>query len=189
MSRKKNPQNNQTKNVRRNNRRAAKTNGISLPVRYRLLLLGCGLFLIVGFFFAARQHFASMDFSMKNSRLRKMSAELEDDKRRLLLAKEIALSPAEIKKAAQKIGFTTKTAVNSAAATVSNSIATTAKSVKTDIEPKPSAEKSVPAKVVRAIAEKTNELAADVKSVVKKASEAKTPPNVKVKRETTHAER
>jgi hypothetical protein len=187
MSRK-NPQTNQTKNVRKNNRRAAKSKRIAFPVRYRLLLLACTLFLIVGFFFAARQHFASMDFSMKNSRLRKMSAELEDDKRRLLLAKEIALSPAEIKKAAQKIGFTTKTAINSAAATVSNSITTTAKAVKTDILPKPHGEKSEPAKVVQAIAEKTNELAADVKSVVKKASEAKSAPEVKVKRE-TQAER
>ncbi len=189
MSRTKNPQTNQTKNVRKNNRRAAKSKRIAFPVRYRLLLLACGLFLIVGFFFAARQHFASMDYSMKNSRLRKMSEELEDDKRRLLLAKEIALSPAEIKKAAQKIGFTTKTAVSSAAATVSNSIATTAKAVKTDIEPKPRVEKSEPANVVQTITEKTNELAADVKSVVKKASDAKTALDVKVKRETTQAER
>ncbi len=189
MSRKKNPQNNQTKNVRKNNRRADKSKRFSLPVRYRLLLLACGLFLIVGFFFAARQHFASMDFSMKNSRLRKMSAELEDDKRRLLLAKEIALSPAEIKKAAQKIGLTTKTAVKSAAATVSNSIGTTAKAVKTDIQPTPRAEKSEPAKVVQLIADKTNELAANVKSVVKKASDSKTAPDAKVKRESMQTER
>lgn len=86
--------------------------GVSLPFRYRLLMLACGAFLIVGFFFAARQHFASIDFSMKNSKLRKMTEELESDKRRLLLTKEIALSPSEIKKAAQKIGFTTMTASN-----------------------------------------------------------------------------
>jgi hypothetical protein len=110
MSRKRISPNNQTRNSKQSNRRSPKRG--SLPVRYRLLALFCGLFLLVGFFFAARQHFASMDFSMKNSQLRKMSDELESDKRRLLLAKEIALSPAEIKKAAQKIGLKAMTAAN-----------------------------------------------------------------------------
>jgi len=107
MSRKKiSPNKNQTKSARRTK------SSVSLPFRYRLLMLACGAFLLVGFFFAARQHFASIDFSMKNSRLRKMSDELEADKRRLMLTKEIALSPSEIKKAAQKIGFKIMTASN-----------------------------------------------------------------------------
>ncbi|MGI8788969.1 MAG: hypothetical protein ACR2HG_14600 [Pyrinomonadaceae bacterium] len=76
-----------------------------IPWRYGLLMLGCGAMLIVGFFFAAQQHFASIDFSIKNSRLKKQIEELETSKRNLLLAKEIAMSPAEIKKAAQKLGF------------------------------------------------------------------------------------
>lgn len=38
--------------------------------------------------------------------MRKQLDELESDKRRLVLAKEIALSPAEIKRVARKIGFT-----------------------------------------------------------------------------------
>ncbi len=80
--------------------------------RYGFLTLVCGLILIIGFFFAARQHFSSIDFSIKNSRLRKHIEELEAGKRRLILAKEIALSPAEIKKAAQKIGFREMTASN-----------------------------------------------------------------------------
>lgn len=63
------------------------------------------LMLVSGFFFAARQHFSSMDFGMKNSRLRKQVDELEAEKRRLLLAREISLSPAEIKKAAKKTGL------------------------------------------------------------------------------------
>lgn len=41
-----------------------------------------------------------------------MSEEFESDKRRLLLAKEIALSPTEIKKAAQKIGYKVAAATN-----------------------------------------------------------------------------
>ncbi len=110
MSRKRISPNNQTRNSKQSSRRSPKR--ATLPIRYRLLAVFCGLFLIVGFFFAARQHFASMDFSIKNSRLRKMSEELESDKRRLLLAKEIALSPAEIKKAAQKIGLKAMTAAN-----------------------------------------------------------------------------
>ncbi len=83
-----------------------------IPWKYCLLTLVCGLILVVGFFFAARQHFASIDFSIKNSRLRKQIEDLEAGKRRLILAKEIALSPAEIKKAAQKIGFREMTASN-----------------------------------------------------------------------------
>jgi hypothetical protein len=42
----------------------------------------------------------------------KQIEELEADKRRLLLAKEVALSPAEIKKAAKKLGLTEMTASN-----------------------------------------------------------------------------
>jgi len=57
------------------------------------------------FFFAGRQHFSSMDYGMKNSRLRRQIDELQAEKRRLLLAREISLSPAEIKKAAKKVGF------------------------------------------------------------------------------------
>jgi len=83
-----------------------------IPWRYCLLTLVCGLVLVTGFFFAARQHFSSIDFSIKNSRLRKQIEELEAGKRRLILAKEIALSPAEIKKAAQKMGFREMTASN-----------------------------------------------------------------------------
>jgi hypothetical protein len=69
-------------------------------------MLVCGLLLVSGFFFAGRQHFASMDYGMKNSRLRKQVDELEAEKRRLLLAREVSLSPGEIKKAAKKTGLT-----------------------------------------------------------------------------------
>jgi hypothetical protein len=83
-----------------------------IPWKYCLLTLGCGLLLVVGFFFAARSHFASIDFGIKNSKLRKQIEELEADKRRLILSKEIALSPGEIKKAAKKLGLTEMTASN-----------------------------------------------------------------------------
>lgn len=83
-----------------------------IPWRYCLLTLVCGLILVVGFFFAARQHFSSIDFGIKNSKLKKQKDELEAARRQLLLTKEIALSPAEIKKAAKKIGLTEMTAAN-----------------------------------------------------------------------------
>jgi len=83
-----------------------------IPWRYCILTLCCGLILVVGFFLAAWQHFSSIDYGIKNSKLRKQIEELESDKRRLILSKEIALSPAEIKKAAKKIGLKEMTASN-----------------------------------------------------------------------------
>ena len=69
------------------------------------IVVTCSLMLASGFFFAARQHFSSMDYGMKNSRLRKQVDELEAEKRRLILAREVSLSPAEVKKAAKKAGM------------------------------------------------------------------------------------
>lgn len=77
----------------------------SNPSRRRRALpaiFACVAVLACGFFFAARQHFSSMDFGMKNSRLRKQIDDLESEKRRLMLAREVSLSPAELKKAAVK---------------------------------------------------------------------------------------
>lgn len=70
-----------------------------------LLIAMCMLLFVAGLFFAGRQHFSSMDFGMKNSKLRKQVDELESEKRRLLLARETSMSPAEIKKAAKRVGF------------------------------------------------------------------------------------
>jgi hypothetical protein len=146
MSRKKSSQTNQKKKT---SRRAN-----PIPWRYCVLTLFCGLLLITGFFFAARQHFSSIDYSIKNSRLRKQLDELEADKRRLVLAKEIALSPAEIKKVAKKIGFTETT----------NKIA------------------SVPASInsaVKSSAEKTKQAVSSRIEAIKKAVETPAKENVK----------
>jgi len=78
----------------------------TMPLKYSLLIVMCGSILVVGFFFAARQHFASIDYGIKNSKLRKQLDELQAEKRRLLLAKEVSLSPAQIQKAAQRLGLT-----------------------------------------------------------------------------------
>jgi hypothetical protein len=65
----------------------------------------CGLILISGFFFAARQHFSSMEYGIKNSRLRKQADDLRAEKQRLLYTREVAISPNEIKRAAKKAGM------------------------------------------------------------------------------------
>lgn len=77
---------------------------------YLLIAMSVSL-VTTGLFFAGRQHFSSMDVGMKNSRLRKQIDELEAEKRRLLLAREVSMSPAEIKKAAKRVGvFSAETA-------------------------------------------------------------------------------
>ena len=83
--------------------KSAKSNSMRWAT-YSLVFVCC-LTLASGFFFAARQHFSSMDYGMKNSRLRKQVDELEAEKRRLILAREVSLSPGEIKKAAKKAGM------------------------------------------------------------------------------------
>lgn len=72
---------------------------------YVLITLFCVAIIAVGFFFAGLQHFATIDLSFKNSKLRKQVDDLGSEKRRLLLAKEVALSPAEITKTARSLGF------------------------------------------------------------------------------------
>lgn len=88
------------------NTQKVKREGDPIPWRYCLLTLICGLILVGGFFFAARQHFSSIDYGIKNSQLKKQKDELETAQRQLLLAKEYALSPASIKKVAKEFGFT-----------------------------------------------------------------------------------
>lgn len=80
--------------------------------KYILLTAFCGLILVVGFFGAARQHFASINYGIENSKLKKQIEELKAEQGRIKLAREIALSPAEIKKSAKKLGFVEMTASN-----------------------------------------------------------------------------
>src|ERR1035437_8771203 len=107
-----------------NTRRSPKgrTNaGTNEPKRWRtfLLIAICGLGTVSGIFFAGKQHFSSMDYGMKNSRLRKQIDDLEAEKPRLLLAREFSLSPAELKKAAKKAGLAEATETVSVPAQVS----------------------------------------------------------------------
>lgn len=76
-----------------------------LPLSYLVVLAICGCVIAAGFLLAARQHFMSMDLGMKNSKLRKQLEDLETEQRRLVLAREVALSPKEITKTARDLGF------------------------------------------------------------------------------------
>jgi hypothetical protein len=74
-------------------------------IRVLLVSIICVAVVAAGFFFAARQHFATMEFGLKNSQLRKQVENLEAERRRLILAKEVSLSPSSIKQTAAKLGF------------------------------------------------------------------------------------
>lgn len=97
MKRRNLPQNSKSQQVRRQRD--------PLPWRYCVLTLICGLILVAGFFFAARQHFSAIDYGIKNAKLRQMKEDLQSEQRRLNLTREISSAPAEIKKAAKKIGL------------------------------------------------------------------------------------
>ena len=88
----------------------ARSKSAAIPSRelswsFMLLVIVCACVVAAGFFFAARQHFTSMDYGFKNSKLREQLQNLETEKRRLLLAREVALSPLAIRKAASSIGL------------------------------------------------------------------------------------
>lgn len=143
-----------------------------IPWRYCLLTLVCGTFLVGGFFVAARSHFASIDFGIKNSTLKKQLDDLEAEKRRLLLLKETALSPAEIKKAAKKLGLTEITAANFVPVS-SKTEEKTEKPLASKIsseKPKQLIEKTVDVKPVEKIGKDGNS-----KTAVKKDSREKSP--------------
>lgn len=83
-----------------------------VPWKFALAAFTFGIVLAAGFFAAARFHFQSIDFGMDNSELRNRIEELRSKNRRLKLQKEVALSPAEIKQAARKMGLSVTTVRN-----------------------------------------------------------------------------
>lgn len=70
------------------------------------MYVGMGIVLavvIAGALFSSWQHFSSWDYSMRNSRLRDQINKLESEQRRLIVAREVALSPAAVKRTFFKI--------------------------------------------------------------------------------------
>lgn len=99
-------------------RSRAATPARELSWSFMLLVILCACIVAAGFFFAARQHFNAMDYSMKNSKLREQIQSLETEKRRLKLAREVALSPTSIRKAARGLGMSESDAPTAVVASV-----------------------------------------------------------------------
>lgn len=60
------------------------------------LLLFCGLVLASGFVFAARQHFAAVQYGYQSETLRQERAKLVEEQQHLLLQKQQAYAPARL---------------------------------------------------------------------------------------------
>lgn len=70
-----------------------------------LLLIVCGLTLGAGFLYAARQHFAAVDYGYRSEDLKRERARLLEEQNRLLLAREEISSPAKLEQAARSLGM------------------------------------------------------------------------------------
>ncbi|QYO65919.1 hypothetical protein [Leptolyngbya sp. 7M] len=92
------------RNVNRN-RTAGQIETSSFPWGLLLLAIAGAAIISTGLFFAATRHFASMQLGIANAKLRSQLQELNDEKRRLELERELALSPAVIKRTARSLGF------------------------------------------------------------------------------------
>ncbi len=90
---------------RRRSSRRNYNNGPNKRLKAIALMLTCLMILLSGLFWAGWQHFTSIDVSIKNSKLRKQLDDLEIEKRRLIVAREVSLSPAEIRKSAKKLAI------------------------------------------------------------------------------------
>src|ERR1041385_6931390 len=66
------------------------------------LLLFCGLVLAGGFVFAAKQHFAAVQFGYQNESLRSERKRLQEENARLLLERERAIAPDKLGPADRK---------------------------------------------------------------------------------------
>lgn len=86
------------------NSRIHRERDFSALSRLALLLL-LGVILTVGFLFAARQHFAAIEYGYKSEELRREQQRLQAEQRRLLLAREEAISPARLEPAARQLGL------------------------------------------------------------------------------------
>ena len=83
-----------------------------LPWKYFLVTIFFAVLLAAGFFHAARLHFFSLEYGASNHKLRVEIEDLKAKTRKLKLNKELAMSPAEIKEAAGKLGLTRTTVFN-----------------------------------------------------------------------------
>jgi cell division protein FtsL len=69
------------------------------------MLLFCGLVLAGGFVFAAKQHFAAVQFGYENETLRTERKRLIEENQRLALERERVIAPDKLEPAARKLGL------------------------------------------------------------------------------------
>jgi len=69
------------------------------------LLLCCALVLAGGFVFAAREHFAAVQYGYESENLRRERDRLLEEQQRLLLEKEQASVPGRLESAARQLGL------------------------------------------------------------------------------------
>jgi cell division protein FtsL len=69
------------------------------------LLLLCGLVLASGFVFAARQHFAAVQYGYQSEGLRRERDKLLQEQQNLLLRKEQAFAPGRLEAEARELGL------------------------------------------------------------------------------------
>ena len=86
------------------NAKIRRTRDVSALSRLGLLLF-CGLVLAGGFVFAAKQHFAAVQYGYQNESLRSERKRLQEDNDRLLLEKERAMALDKLEPAARRLGL------------------------------------------------------------------------------------
>ncbi|MEP6912578.1 MAG: hypothetical protein ABI923_07475, partial [bacterium] len=69
------------------------------------LLLFCGLVLASGYVFAARQHFAAVQYGYQSEALRRERDKLLQEQQHLLLRREQAFAPAQLEAEARELGL------------------------------------------------------------------------------------
>ena len=69
------------------------------------LLLLCGLVLAVGFVYAGVQHFGALRLGYETEKLRGDLAKAQQEQKRLLMAREAAVSPIRLEQAARQLGM------------------------------------------------------------------------------------
>ena len=91
------------------NAKIRRTRDVSALSRLALLLF-CGLVLAGGFVFAAKQHFAAVQYGYQSESLRRERSKLLDQQQRLTLDKARFSSPARLQSAASSLGLKPATA-------------------------------------------------------------------------------
>ena len=86
------------------NAKIRRTRDVSALSRLAMLLF-CGLILAGGFVFAAKQHFAAVQFGYDHETLRTERKRLVEENQRLALEKERAIAPDKLEPAARKLGL------------------------------------------------------------------------------------